>query len=722
MENFIETEKKTEKKIKLYSIDRLINEGKKLERKSIFINIIYEDNRGEIIKEKITNFMNYMNDINNNVNDIYINNYDIKTENDIIKCKKICDTINDYIENVYKKLTNENIKNKENYYENIIEHVLNNNDIDKEMNKIINYYNCDDAIKYYLLAIKKGSIDAIFIMGDIYENIYMYKNALKYYAHAIINGNNNGYISIGDVYLKKGYFDVAKIYYKIAITKGINMGYIKIGKMYEYIYEYIKENISDCDKGIYNINKNKKDNFIINEYNYETLNKLYKKSNEYYKIAYNKDKTNLVCLSKMIEYLKWEKINLDNLDNGEINKKNCELIIEYSKKMIIEKNKKIENKDIINVDKYRYIRDIDKNKYNNKITDEAKIFNKFDFYIDNIEIFRNKYEIIYYKDMEIFVEQTKRTNFYDIAINYVRIQEHENAIIYANLEYYEDIKIFDKLGYECIEYKWINQALRYYELSYIRNHNNSCIRNYDIRKYKNFYAKVESGESIAKIFIRFLDENEKQKYILYLIENNLIGIIYSIYSFYKDNNNMIEVIKYAKIILDNCDYIIGAQILDNYYEYGDLIYMMCETMTILINKYFEQNNCIDSYELYKCIINNNYNKIIIKQFFAMVEKNITEYNIVKMYKMIIECKSNDENLNNKIYNTYEIQEYLKANDKEYLKENNKECLICFKMENTISMYKCKTIKHEYCINCIKNMNKCPLCKSDKYNKISIHID
>ncbi len=58
----------------------------------------------------------------------------------------------------------------------------------------------ENAEKYYLLAIEKGSVDAMNNLGLMYQNKQDYKNAEKYYLKAIENKNVNSYLLLSALY------------------------------------------------------------------------------------------------------------------------------------------------------------------------------------------------------------------------------------------------------------------------------------------------------------------------------------------------------------------------------------------------------------------------------------------------------------------------------------------------------------------------------------------
>ena len=75
-----------------------------------------------------------------------------------------------------------------------------------------NYYkeitNYELMKKYYLMAIDKGHVDAMFNLGYYYETYEKdYKSMKKYYLMAINKDNNKPLLNLGDYIIKKYTFN-----------------------------------------------------------------------------------------------------------------------------------------------------------------------------------------------------------------------------------------------------------------------------------------------------------------------------------------------------------------------------------------------------------------------------------------------------------------------------------------------------------------------------------
>lgn len=466
--------------------------------------------------------------------------YNIKKNDYFVDNIKIISTIRNYIDEIYEQLIVNKIENE--CYETIINNKVNSFiDIDKIKN-LCNKYNVSneykiEPVRFYMLAVIKGNINAMILMGDIYNDICVYDEAIKYYTMAYQKGYNEALLKIGYVYEKKGEFNIGKKYYLMAINKEIYTGYFNLGNMYHNIYEYIwkcieetklynnkyilenqikefviteddnidiiyNDDIHDYNIDDYDNNNNDNDKIFNNYYDYNKLNQLYEKSYEYYKIGC--DKGIEECMEKMIDYYKNEQ------NDYEIDEKESELIIEYSKLLLeCEPN---ENKKII-----YYKND---NNYDNDIKERhTQIYKKYEKYIkynikkSNINVINEKYE--------------------DISMNYAIIGDNKNALKYARLGYKIDKYIYEKIGNQLYVHKKYNSSLLFYDKNFINGNINSVV-------------------FISNIYINYLNNNEKNNYINKLkIDDKREEIIYYIIekfmSINKHKNAIEHIILYMSI-------------------------------------------------------------------------------------------------------------------------------------------------------------------------------
>jgi TPR repeat protein len=103
------------------------------------------------------------------------------------------------------------------------------------------YKNIDRAIKYYKMAIAKGSIDAMYNLGLLYRNQEEYDKAIEYYKMAIKEGNHVVAMNnLGLLYDNQGEYNKAIKYYEMAIAKGNVDVMCNLGVLYYNQKEYGK--------------------------------------------------------------------------------------------------------------------------------------------------------------------------------------------------------------------------------------------------------------------------------------------------------------------------------------------------------------------------------------------------------------------------------------------------------------------------------------------------
>lgn len=117
-----------------------------------------------------------------------------------------------------------------------------------EMATVARYYICKNndsmQIKYWLMAIDGGYMDAYCGLGIYYQCIEDYDNALKYWLDGMEKGNLKCMNKLGNYYYEKKDYDNAKKYYLIASDKK----YIHSILMLKYIYKNIDNDMDNCIK------------------------------------------------------------------------------------------------------------------------------------------------------------------------------------------------------------------------------------------------------------------------------------------------------------------------------------------------------------------------------------------------------------------------------------------------------------------------------------------
>jgi TPR repeat protein len=157
--------------------------------------------------------------------------------------KTTMDMIIKIIEKIFKFVFNkDDIENNDIFKMHMIDLFMNNKVEDIEDDKywlyVAIYYcvkeNYELMKKYYLMAIEKGNVDAMFLLGWYYHDIYNEDELTKkYYLMAIDKGNITAMIKLGDYNISHTRnYDETKKYYLMAIDRGNSYAMYKLGKFY----------------------------------------------------------------------------------------------------------------------------------------------------------------------------------------------------------------------------------------------------------------------------------------------------------------------------------------------------------------------------------------------------------------------------------------------------------------------------------------------------------
>jgi tetratricopeptide (TPR) repeat protein len=92
----------------------------------------------------------------------------------------------------------------------------------------------DNMIKYDLLAIEKGNVISMLVLGCFFKDMHKYENMLKYFLMGIDRGCKMCSCSLGNYYYKIQNFDAAIKYYLISIAAGSINAMINVGHCYYY--------------------------------------------------------------------------------------------------------------------------------------------------------------------------------------------------------------------------------------------------------------------------------------------------------------------------------------------------------------------------------------------------------------------------------------------------------------------------------------------------------
>ena len=176
----------------------------------------------------------------------------------------------------------------------------------------------DKAEKYYLKAIEKGNVDALFNIGNLYSDQKEYDKAEKYYLKAIEKGNVDALFNIGNLYSDQKEYDKAEKYYLKAIEKGNVDALFNIGNLYSDQKEYDKAEKYYLKA----IEKGDVDALLNIGYLYSEQNK-YDKAEKYYLEAIEKGNVDALLnigylYSDQKEYNKAEKYYLEAIEKGNV--------------------------------------------------------------------------------------------------------------------------------------------------------------------------------------------------------------------------------------------------------------------------------------------------------------------------------------------------------------------------------------------------------------------
>jgi tetratricopeptide (TPR) repeat protein len=96
----------------------------------------------------------------------------------------------------------------------------------------------DQAERYYLMAIEKGHINAIYNLGYMYKELKKYDHTERYYLMAIEKGHISAMHSLGCMYKELKKYDQAERYYLMAIEKGNINAMHNLGVLYYELKKY----------------------------------------------------------------------------------------------------------------------------------------------------------------------------------------------------------------------------------------------------------------------------------------------------------------------------------------------------------------------------------------------------------------------------------------------------------------------------------------------------
>ncbi len=174
--------------------------------------------------------------------------------------------------------------------------------------------------KYYLMAIEKGSVSALFNLASYYETIDKnYDDMKKYYLMAIDKGCVSSMYNLAAYYqtIVKKYDDMKK-YYLMAIDKGCASSMNNIA----YYYQHIERNYDDMKKYyLMAIDKGSVHSMFNIALYYETIKENHDDMKKYYLMAIVKDKTFIGRLSDTAKTVILTEIINDYADYEQMKRK-----------------------------------------------------------------------------------------------------------------------------------------------------------------------------------------------------------------------------------------------------------------------------------------------------------------------------------------------------------------------------------------------------------------
>ena len=206
-------------------------------------------------------------------------------------------------------------------------------------NFYVNQEKFTEAEKYYLLAIKKGHISAMYNLGVLYVNQGKYEDAENYYLSAAKMGDTNSMYNLGLLYVNQGKFEDAEKYYLLASEKG------NISAMYNLGNLYANQNkFAEAEK-YYLLSAEKRHfNSMYNLGNLYANQGKFAEAEKYYLLAVgngNVDAMNNLgnLYNNQGKFAEAEKYYLSAVENGNVNAMNSLGIIYYRQDKFAEAEK-----------------------------------------------------------------------------------------------------------------------------------------------------------------------------------------------------------------------------------------------------------------------------------------------------------------------------------------------------------------------------------------------
>ena len=567
------------------------------------------------------------------------------------------------------------------------------------LNIMGNYYeicnNNKKAEHFYLMSVELGCSDAMFDLGDFYENKRNNKNkAIEFYLKAIEKNNHDAMNNLGKIYENNNDYVIAEKYYIQSANLNNTYAIINLIQFYKDINKNInKKKIYKCDETI------NSDGFI--KYDETTnSNNIIKYYLKY--IELEPTNTNIIC--DLGDYYFSQKMMNEATDI-------------YNKAIELKNNNALHKLAMV----YKNINNIPQMielllksiEFNNG-TSMVELGIYYESIKNNI-----KAEELYLKAIEYDKQNaaTHLTIFYlrqnnDKALSYENMCDNKNKnLLYSFGKYYTDKDnnifakdYFDELSPNDFDddmilynigkfyhkyFSSLDIASRVSVLSRPNELNGFWMNNYDTRSIM-FYEKsmkLKNYDAMAQLGMFYYSIKQTNKAVKILTDaielNNSLAMAY--YAYYCEQNKWYDVAEqyYLRSIELNC--------CTGYINYAMYTYK--------IKKNFDKSLEL----LIKSILLNNKKGLTVL-------KTITKS--VQLFVLLNNIENKNDIINNELTilrNDVKINNYLNKINFSTKYKIIEECSICYETKLNVCIGNCMHLACELCYN--KLEDKCPLCNN-----------
>ena len=196
-------------------------------------------------------------------------------------------------------------------------------------NFYVNQNKYAEAEKYYLMAIEKGHISAMYNLGVLYANQNMFAKAEKYYLSAVGKGDTNSMFNLAVLYANQEKFTEAEKYYLLALENENVSAMYNLGNLYA-----IEGKLAEAEKYYILATENGHLNAMYNLGNLYANQRKFSEAGKYYLLATEKKHLNAMynlanLYANQGKFTEAEKYYLLAVENGNIDAMNNLGIIYY---------------------------------------------------------------------------------------------------------------------------------------------------------------------------------------------------------------------------------------------------------------------------------------------------------------------------------------------------------------------------------------------------------